>query len=587
MEQNGQVRHDVRAGMTRRISRRAIPIFVALVWAGLLAVAVARAHVCRQAMNPDGMSYLDMGMAFFDGDRSALTNGLWSPLYPFLLGLVEHTVSPTLAHRFAMVQWVNVAAFVFAILAFHAFLRAFLATLELTSTVSQILWIALAYALFAWSSFQLITTQIVSPDMLVAGFVYLATGMVLRIRQGFDSPRVFFLLGASLGVGYLAKAPLLPLGIVFIALATLASARRWRAWPRAALAGLAFLLVAAPHVILLSRSKSRLTFGESGGLNYAWHVNAIPGYVYWQGRGTGAGIPVHPTRQIAEEPPAFEFASPVPGTYPVWYDPSYWCEGAVPHFDVRQQLRALAKAGPPLRFVLWFAHEAVGISILVLWAVALIRARDKCLPGLLRQWPLLAPAGLALAMYALVHVEVRYIAPFVVLIWLGVMAGVWGNRARVPKVLFQVALVVSTVAVAGKALPQFSGESVQWCCTRSNVDIALALHARGLGPGEPIAVVGKGFSAYWAQLAGLKIVANVPDAGAFDAASPEQRQKVLVALARTPARAVAAVGAPRDASTRPWKRLAKTDLYLLELDETPGSAARGSEPSTSASHRIR
>ena len=43
--------------------------------------------------------------------------------------------------------------------------------------------LALGYSLFIWSSLFLVTLQLESPDMLVAAFVYLATGMLLRIRR--------------------------------------------------------------------------------------------------------------------------------------------------------------------------------------------------------------------------------------------------------------------------------------------------------------------------------------------------------------------------------------------------------------------
>ena len=56
-------------------------------------------------------------------------------------------------------------------------------------------------------------------------------------------------------------------------------------------------------------------------------VNGVPWY-HWQGGPPGNGAPVHPTRQVATNPDIFEFAAPIAGTYPPWYDPTYWDEGA-------------------------------------------------------------------------------------------------------------------------------------------------------------------------------------------------------------------------------------------------------------------
>ena len=39
----------------------------------------------------------------------------------------------------------------------------------------------------------------------------------------------------------------------------------------------------------------------------------------------------------------YEFGTPIAGTYPVWYDPSYWYEGLTPHFDLTAQMSTVYK----------------------------------------------------------------------------------------------------------------------------------------------------------------------------------------------------------------------------------------------------
>ena len=56
---------------------------------------------------------------------------------------------------------------------------------------------------------------------------------------------------------------------------------------------------------------------------------------------------VHPSRKILDTPPIYEFATPVKGTLPIWYDPSYWTEGAVPRVSLKREL-----SNPPLAHVL-------------------------------------------------------------------------------------------------------------------------------------------------------------------------------------------------------------------------------------------
>jgi len=87
-----------------------------------------------------------------------------------------------------------------------------------------------------------------------------------------------------------------------------------------------FAAIVGLYIWALSEAKGRFTWGDSAWLNVAIHVNGVP-YVNWQGGPESSGQPIHPTRQLSMRPPIFEFATPIPGTYPPWYDPAYWNEG--------------------------------------------------------------------------------------------------------------------------------------------------------------------------------------------------------------------------------------------------------------------
>jgi hypothetical protein len=57
--------------------------WIAIFW--LLAIMLGAIQVldtsARQAMDPDGVVYFDIGDAYFRGDWSVAINGLWLPLY--------------------------------------------------------------------------------------------------------------------------------------------------------------------------------------------------------------------------------------------------------------------------------------------------------------------------------------------------------------------------------------------------------------------------------------------------------------------------------------------------------------------------
>src|SRR6476660_7526917 len=55
----------------------------------------------RNAMNVDGISYLDMGDAYLRGGWGMLVNGHWSPLYPWLLGVAKALIKPSAYWEFA------------------------------------------------------------------------------------------------------------------------------------------------------------------------------------------------------------------------------------------------------------------------------------------------------------------------------------------------------------------------------------------------------------------------------------------------------------------------------------------------------
>ncbi|MGA8065804.1 MAG: hypothetical protein WCA47_00630, partial [Terriglobales bacterium] len=66
--------------MPKRPSRK-LPVESALILASL-ALGLLHAWFGRYAMNRDGMSYLDLGDAFFLRDWPNAVNAYWSPLYP-------------------------------------------------------------------------------------------------------------------------------------------------------------------------------------------------------------------------------------------------------------------------------------------------------------------------------------------------------------------------------------------------------------------------------------------------------------------------------------------------------------------------
>ena len=210
-----------------------------------------------------GVSYLDMGDAFFRGDWATAINGLWSPLYSLPLGLALRILKPSASFEFPLVHLVNYAIYLCALMAFDFFLkelirvrreRALSRIDEHTVALPEWAWQLLGYALFVWSSLGLITLGATAPDMLVSVFVYLALAQVLRISRGAQSRWSFFILGLILGIGYLAKAPMLPLSVVFLLVGIFWVGVLRSAAPRVMVMVLGLVLAAGPFIFGVQRS---------------------------------------------------------------------------------------------------------------------------------------------------------------------------------------------------------------------------------------------------------------------------------------------------------------------------------------------
>src|SRR5688572_23167303 len=144
----------------------------------LMAVAIGALHtvvaIRSQSMNEDGIGYLDLGQAWWQGDWDSVMNLTWSPLYAWIIGGVVQLTQPSVWWEFPVVQICNFVIYVLALLAFEYFWRQ-LARAYYTPAGGQgvearfppAVWMALGYSLFIWVSLNLIAVWAVTPDMCV------------------------------------------------------------------------------------------------------------------------------------------------------------------------------------------------------------------------------------------------------------------------------------------------------------------------------------------------------------------------------------------------------------------------------------
>lgn len=559
----------------------------------LLAIVVGFLHVWdgRNSMNQDGVSYLDMGDAYFRGDWTMALNAYWSPLYAWLLGFVMNVFRPSPEWEFAVAHLVNFFVFLFAFGCFEFLLREVIKTdqersLKLNGRAGvglpRLGWLCFGYMLFLWATLYYIPLRLITPDVCVAALVFLASGLILRLRRGVHSWKLFVALGVTLALGYMAKAVMFPLAFVYLVVALFAFGNGRRAIPRVAVSLALFLLLSSPLIIALSITKGRLTFSDTGKITYAWFVNGVP-VRHWQGEGTGSGAPIHPTRKLLDRPTLYEFNGPIGGTFPVWYDPSYWYEGVRLRFDLMGQAKAtLLALGRYHRMFFSYLQSGLFIGFLVLLLYSSWRPKDW-LRSIAAQWPLLAPALAAMLLYAVVYVEARYVGPFIILFWLGLYSAprlpaaapakrVTECVAIVMTALLVILLFVSTAVKARfLALDVWRGKIVaphkQW-------DVARGLQELGVHPGDKIATVypeastgSRSRMMATARLARVQVVAGITprDSSEFWTADPATREQVINLFKSTGARIILSEDLPDNTPPDNWVKVGDTSYHAYFL----------------------
>jgi len=321
----------------------------------------------RYAMNPDGMSYLDMADRLRQHDAGTWLHPYWSPLYPGLLALTFKLIPPDAATKFPLAHLLNCLIGLASLAAFTFFLMQWPRLRGDSRPV-----VLFGYACFLWCSIEVIGLQTVSPDLLVSALLFLAGGLVCSMSGPGDRKRSTAVwLGIVLALAFLTKAVMLVLGAALLLLLWLARARR----RDIALAALVFALLAGVHIGFLSARLGKFSFSESGRLNYAWFVQeGIPMDYGWMGEDGRHGTPLHPPRRVRQQPEVLEFNyAQVPGTYPLWYDPAFFHEGIELHFDLGKQLAVLAAAPNSIR---WSHGRNVYVLLAGMLALVWLARRD-------------------------------------------------------------------------------------------------------------------------------------------------------------------------------------------------------------------
>jgi len=564
-------------------------------WSIVVLLGFVQVWSHRQLVDHDGVAYLDIAEKYAQGPWTSAINGFYSPLYSWLMAIGLFLLQVPRYSEATLLHLVNFVGYLGAYASFEFFLgevireqRANANPQDQATGLSETAWHTLGLGLFLYSTMAMANLSGHSgqgdpgstPDIFVVLFVFLAAGLLKRMQAGRAGLGTYALFGAALAFGYLAKTVMFPLSFVFMAVAGLISfGRRKRALPFL-LAPVCFALVAGPWIAVLSHTQGRFTFGDAGRLTYRWLVGPQANPVEWGGQTEETENLVHPPRRLSVDPPVYEFAAPVAGTFPLWYGSSYWLAGWKFHFSPAGQMRILREGYNAYWEIL--SHQQKEYMVLFFALVLVQRKFRDYFKALLADWVLWVPAVAALGMYALVRVEPRYVAPFFALLWISLFAA-----ARLPRKdgLQQfarcavVAVVLTTCAgIVRGEISDF--HSILRHDSSEQADVAVGLRKLGVLEGQSLATIGiPRDSYYWARLAGLRVIAVIPTPNVnqywFAPTGTQERVRSLFAQAGAVAIVTdtmpVAVTFPQSStsvSLPGWERIGDTSYFLFRLSQT-------------------
>lgn len=523
------------------------------------------AYTGRYYINGDAIVYMEMGEALRYGHWWGLANLTYSPGYPILLGLGQLILNTTPANELQVLRIVNVFCLVLAMGACELVMVFVKNDLDQRRFQGEhpLPWPlvgAMSYCMFLVAALALIRMRLMNPDMLVMAVVLAAVAVLLWIRENPIPYGKFVLLGLSTGAGYLSKSFFFPFSSVFFLAAGFSAGTLKRAIPRVVVAVLIMLVVGAPLLVALSSRLGRFTYGELGRHVYALWIS-------------GKGEPIHP-EIVNSDPKVTLYRYAIQCTRPSGFDICYWHEGFKPAIDMAAHLKIIPHNVwsvfiqiPWLSFIfVWF--------VLQWWAGS--ASMGSIFPPSLSLL-LAVPALAGLGFYCLIHVEPRYLGPYLFLGFVALLAALrlpeddlkarrrtW-IQSGVLAGFFLMLVFHSTIDQSLRGLhsttekPSYHETFVEHLAVRN------FLRNKGIEKGDYAGLVGN-LPVYWARMGHLRIIAEVTDPRQFFAATAQQRKTALDSMRNTGVKVVVGMG-PRFAqlSSEGWKRVPGTRDYFVDI----------------------
>lgn len=560
---------------------------VALPWLAVASAASVEGLFGRTQYLGDWISYLNVSRAVADLNWPAIFDPMWNPGYPFLIALARGVASRTPEGEWYAITVLNVIIFLGAYAAWRHLIRSAIAFYKPASVglANHPVAIWTTTWLFLGCSLGIQNVSSVSPDLLVTmGFTLAAAQTLCLIRRRTVMDAV--VLGLLLGIAIWFKGIFTAFACIFLLAIFIDCCAKRSGWRLFSTTAAICASLFACYVAAISWSYGELTFGATGSLNYAFHVNHLPHFTNWQGGPPPFGSPIHPTRQLLPDLPVFEFATPFQTTYPPYNNLAYWYQGFRQVHNPWLQITAISWNA---YFLATIAHRhpiLMGVALALLVSVLKREWRQAVCASARFCWPLFLPPLLGIAIYLTVMVEDRYIGAFVLVFGLLPLAPLLEPQLAQRRVLAAAMALIMSVATLAE-IASVDGDTVRAAIHDADFHddpqwrLAAALSAHGLRDGDPVAVIhdtDPPYRVHWAYVSGLRIIAEFgavpwrldpririksePDPGDLDYGrtfwtqlSPAQQMAVIEAFRATGARAVVSLSRPDKGPEPGWSEL--------------------------------
>lgn len=563
----------------------------------LVPLAWFSAQYDAYSIDGDAVAYMDLADLIRGHNLHAAVNAYWHPLYPAFLAAAQTIFHVNRWNELGAYYAVNVFIFFLEVGSILLLVHGLVRLRKRLAPAMESLLSADLLALFGLSLLVIATTREltlgkVRTDSLLQALILSGVGLLLETLATEGSAAFVYagLMGLTLGFAYLTKSFAFLLTLLCVAaLASFAVLVCKRRIPtvlaQSVVALVAFGVVAGPYIAALSRQHHRFDFGDSGSLNYVWYVSGTE-KMHLQPRMTNSfGSAVvelkHPEQELMQTPGVYSYTQMLHGTYPPWFDPTYWNDHITAKFSL-SRLVSRDERNVVLIFRYLLNHpEPLLLLLVLLLTCGRLNWRGRY------AWPVAGLGILIWAIYALVNVEERYVTAAYLLILIALF-GMFEKRKSHESTL---QLVPSAVLLLFALLPlgalirqtaenrrQLSiiGQVPAWRDAQI-FNAAEGLRSMGLMPGDSIACVGAAACLndhYWARIAGVRIVDEIyaPEAKHLAAqldAMPN-RQQAYDALRSQGAKVIVGAFDPGEMNsahpaTEGWQRLGETRYYALRL----------------------